>query len=395
MNTDMETLHILQLYWWALVSLLGALLVFLLFVQGGQTLLFGTAKNELQKRLLVSLLGHKWEITFTTLVTFGGAAFASFPLFYSTSFGGAYWLWLLILLLFVIQAVSYEYRNKNCNLFGKGGYDLFLFLNGAFGTILLGVAVGTLFSGGAYYMDKMNITSISNPTVSYWANDWRGLEAIVNPFNLLLGITVLFAARTLGLMYIAGIYGTINEKEVPQEKMLTEGYRPLAERAYQQLKVTGPAFVVLFVIFLAALFLATGYQADTQSGFISAVKYKYFLNIFSLVWPVVVLLVGVLLVLGGLAVALFFNNNVKLAKKAFYITGAGVVLAVWSILVCAAFNNTAYFPSTVSLQDSLTLSNSSSSLFTLTVMSYVSIAVPFVLWYIIVVWRKMRGVKGY
>ena len=391
----METLHILQLYWWALVSLLGALLVFLLFVQGGQTLLFGTAKNELQKRLLISLFGHKWEITFTTLVTFGGAAFASFPLFYSTSFGGAYWLWLLILFLFVIQAVSYEYRDKKSNLFGKGIYDLFLFLNGALGTILLGVAVGTLFSGGAYYMDKMNITSISNPTVSYWANDWRGLEAIVNPFNLLLGITVLFAARTLGLMYVAGTYGTIDEKEVPQEKMLNEGYRPLAERAYQQLKITGPAFVVLFVLFLAALFLSTGYESDAGTGLILAVKYKYFLNMFTLIWPLIILLAGVVLVLVGIVISLFLSKNAKLVRKAFYITGAGVVLAVWPILICAAFNNTAYFPSTVSLQDSLTLSNSSSSLFTLTVMSYVSIAVPFVLWYIIVVWRKMRGVKGY
>lgn len=390
----METLHILQLYWWALVSLLGALLVFLLFVQGGQTLLFGTAKNEIQKRLLISLLGHKWEITFTTLVTFGGAAFASFPLFYSTSFGGAYWLWLLILLLFVIQAVSYEYRNKKNNLFGTNGYDIFLFLNGALGTILLGVAVGTLFSGGAYYMDKMNITSLNNPTVSYWANDWRGLESIINPFNLLLGITVLFAARTLGMMYVSSIFGTLDEKEVPQTKLLSEGYAPLAERIHQQLKITGPTFVLLFVAFLLALFLRDGYEAG-DSGLITAVANKYLMNMLTMVWPVIILLTGVVLVLGGLCISIFKINKYGLYKKAFYITGAGVVLAVWAVLICAAFNNTAYFPSTVSIQDSLTLANSSSSLFTLKVMSYVSIAVPFVLWYIIIVWRKMRGIKGY
>ncbi|MEF9931748.1 MAG: cytochrome d ubiquinol oxidase subunit II, partial [Bacteroidales bacterium] len=183
----METLNFLQLYWWALVSLLGALLVFLLFVQGGQTLIYETAKTEKEKKFLIAVLGHKWEITFTTLVTFGGAAFASFPLFYSTSFGGAYWLWLSILFLFVVQAVSYEYRNKASNFLGAKTYDFFLFINGALGTILLGVAVGTLFSGGAYCMDKLNITEPSNPTISYWANDWMGLDAIVNPFNLLLG----------------------------------------------------------------------------------------------------------------------------------------------------------------------------------------------------------------
>ncbi|MEF9986323.1 MAG: cytochrome d ubiquinol oxidase subunit II [Bacteroidales bacterium] len=375
----METLNFLQLYWWALVSLLGALLVFLLFVQGGQTLIYETAKTEKEKKFLIAVLGHKWEITFTTLVTFGGAAFASFPLFYSTSFGGAYWLWLSILFLFVVQAVSYEYRNKASNFLGAKTYDFFLFINGALGTILLGVAVGTLFSGGAYCMDKLNITEPSNHTISYWANDWMGLDAIVNPFNLLLGFVVFFAARTLGLLFVK------NYKD--------ENLKDFNERVTIQLKVSGIAFVLFFVVFLLMLFLKTGYSVDYATGIISAVEYKYFFNFIELLWPLALLLIGVVLVLVGLAAAMFFTKTL-FAKRSFYITGAGVVLAVWPILICAAFNNTAYFPSLINLQDSLTLYNSSSSLFTLTVMAYVSLAIPFVLWYIIIVWRKMSGSKA-
>ena len=375
----METLYFLQHYWWAVVSLLGALLVFLLFVQGGQTLLFGTAASEDDKKAIISILGHKWEITFTTLVTFGGAAFASFPLFYSTSFGGAYWLWILILLLFVLQAVSYEFRSKASNLLGSRVYDLFLFLNGLFGTILLGVAVGTLFSGGAYAMDRLNITDTAAATVSYWTNDSMGLEAIANPFNLLLGIVVFLLARSLGLLYV------INQYSVSEER------RALVERCKVQLKVVPAACVLLFAVFLVALFLRTGYETDPATGYISAVKYKYFLNMWELVWPMILLLAGVVIVLAGLAGALFCKEGSFLSKNSFYITGAGAVLAVWAILICAAFNNTAYFPSTASLQDSLTLYNSSSSEFTLKVMAYVSIAVPFVLAYIVTVWRKMGG----
>lgn len=375
----METLYFLQHYWWAVVSLLGALLVFLLFVQGGQTLLFGTAASEDDKKAIISILGHKWEITFTTLVTFGGAAFASFPLFYSTSFGGAYWLWILILLLFVLQAVSYEFRSKASNLLGSRVYDLFLFLNGLFGTILLGVAVGTLFSGGAYAMDRLNITDTAAATVSYWTNDSMGLEAIANPFNLLLGIVVFLLARSLGLLYV------INQYSVSEER------RALVERCKVQLKVVPAAFVLLFVVFLVALFLRTGYETDPATGYISAVKYKYFLNMWELVCPMILLLAGVVIVLAGLAGALFCKEGSFLSKNSFYITGVGAVLAVWAILICAAFNNTVYFPSTASLQDSLTLYNSSSSEFTLKVMAYVSIAVPFVLAYIVTVWRKMGG----
>lgn len=244
----METLQFLQLYWWAVVSLLGALLVFLLFVQGGQTLIFSTASSDEQRNLLIGALGHKWELTFTTLVTFGGAAFASFPLFYSTSFGGAYWLWMSILFLFVLQAVSYEFRNKAANLLGTRTYDIFLFLNGVLGTILLGVAVGTLYSGGAYYMDKLNITDIQNTTISHWANGWMGLEAIAEPFNLLLGIVVFLAARTLGSLF------AINELDTA-----SQAGKELSARCRVQLKVTGIAFVLAFVAFLVMLFLRTGY----------------------------------------------------------------------------------------------------------------------------------------
>lgn len=377
----METLKFLQLYWWALISLLGALLVFMMFVQGGQTLLYNVAKTEEQKQRVISLLGHKWEITFTTLVTFGGAAFASFPLFYSTSFSGAYWLWMLILFLFVIQAVSYEFRNKQSNLLGKNCYDVFLFLNGSLGTILLGVAVATLFSGGAYYMDKMNITDLSSNVISRWANGWMGLDAIANPFNILLGLVLFFGTRTLGTLYL------LNSIESESDGQMKE----LSGRCNRSFKVSSILFVLLFVCFLVALLLRKGYGVDPSTGVISEVEYKYLFNMIELVWPLVILLAGVVLVLAGIGARLLGAKNSFLYRYGFYVTGFGTVLAVWPILICAAYNNTAYFPSLVSVQDSLTLYNSSSSLFTLKVMSYVSLAIPFVVAYIAVVWKKMSN----
>lgn len=380
----MEAINIFQHYWWALVALLGAILVFLMFVQGGQTMLFGTAKTEAEKRFILTIMGHKWEITFTTLVVFGGAAFASFPLFYSTSFGGAYWLWLAILFLFVVQAVSYEFRSRGNNLLGNGTYDIFLFLNGLLGTFLIGVAVATFFSGGPFYMDKANITDIQNPTVSYWANSWLGLDQIAKPFNILLGFVVLLAARTLGFLYI--------QNTLPDNIVNPNGGKDstseFKRRVHLQLVVNGIAFVLLFVLFLIVLCLRTGYEVNPITGFISPVKYKYFFNFVELVWPLIVLLIGVVLVLIGLVYGMFIKNS-KISKASFYIVGLGVVLAVWPILICAAFNNTAYFHSTVSLQDSLTLYNSSSSLFTLRVMAYVSILIPFVIAYIAYAWKKM------
>ncbi|HBG23866.1 MAG: cytochrome C oxidase assembly protein [Bacteroidetes bacterium GWF2_41_61] len=365
-------LYFLQHYWWLLVSLLGAILVFLMFVQGGQSLLFGIAKNNDEKTLLINALGHKWELTFTTLVTFGGAIFASFPLYYSTSFGGAYWLWMAILFLFVIQAVSFEYRGKAGNLLGAKSYETFLFLNGLLGTILIGVAVGTFFTGGSFVMNKMSITNIANPVISHWTNGWHGLDAIAVPFNLLMGIVVYLAARTLGLLYVI--------KQIDLDS--------LVKKAKVQIKVTGVAFVLGFVALLAALFTMTGYSVSPENGLISPVRYKYFFNMVELIWPAIMLVTGVVLVLAGIGTALFFKG-----KNSFFLTGGGVVLAVWSILICAAFNNTAFFVSNIDIQQSLTLYNSSSSEFTLKVMAYVSLFIPFVLGYVIFVWRSLTKTK--
>ena len=407
----MTTYHFLQLYWWAMVSLLGALLVFLMFVQGGQTLLYGTAKNENQRNLLLTIFGHKWEITFTTLITFGGAAFASFPLFYSTSFGGAYWLWILILLVFVVQAFSYEFRNKEHNLLGKRAYDALLMINGWLGTILLGVAVGSFFTGANFNVDKMNITIQSANVISYWTNDWKGLELICNPINILLGVTVLFAARTLGFLY------TINQCR----RIGGEDAEQLAQRANVQLKISALGFVVLFVVFVYDLFMIQGYRVNVAdavnvtggqpgaSGHIIPEAHVYLHNMLQVPWIMVLLLVGVIMVLAGLAGAIFCtqgrcalckkcgidpSSQCPFNKHAFYVVGFGVVFAVWAILLSAGFNDTAYYPSLFDPQNSLTLYNSSSSLYTLKVMAYVSIAVPFVVWYIAYVWYKMNANKG-
>ncbi|MCL1973631.1 MAG: cytochrome d ubiquinol oxidase subunit II [Bacteroidetes bacterium] len=359
------TISFLQHYWWALVSLLGALLVFLLFVQGGQSLIWVTAKNSQQRSLLVNLLGHKWELTFTTLVTFGGAIFASFPLYYSTSFGGAYWLWITILLLFVIQAVSYEFRSKAGNLLGQKTYDGFLFLNGLLGTVLLGVAVGTFFTGGAFIMDKTALVHTGGPVISKWANGWHGLDALAHPFNLLMGVGVYAAACTMALLF------TIQSIDDAAYKA----------RALKQLRVVGTVFVLGFVVLLVYLFCLTGYRADPVTGHVTPQTHIYLHNMLELVWPAVILLLGVVLVLWGLGCA-FFEKG----KYNYWITSIGVVLAVFPLLICAAFNNTAYFASTVDPHYSLTLVNSSSSIFTLKVMSYVSLLIPFVLAYIAYVW---------
>ncbi|MDD4656952.1 MAG: cytochrome d ubiquinol oxidase subunit II [Bacteroidales bacterium] len=365
-------LYTLQHYWWLVVSLLAALLVFLMFVQGGQSLLFGIVKSEKEKTLLINALGHKWELTFTTLVTFGGGIFASFPLYYSTSFGGAYWLWMAILFLFIVQAVSFEYRGKAGNLLGSRTYEIFLFLNGFLGSLLLGVAVGSFFTGGSFLMDKMNITDLNLQVISQWTNPWHGLELITVPFNLLMGIVVYLAARTLGLLYVI--------KRIDSDTIVP--------KAKTQLKVTGVAFVLGFVGLLIALFTMTGYSVNVENGIISPVKYKYFFNMTHLIWPAVMLIVGVVLVLIGIGSALFSKG-----KYSFFVTGGGVVLAVWSILICAAFNNTAFFVSNVNIQQSLTLYNSSSSEFTLKIMFYASLFIPFVIAYITYVWKALSKTK--
>ena len=378
----MTTYHFLQLYWWAIVSILGAALVFLMFVQGGQTLLGGVAKRDDEKKLLLGILGHKWELTFTTLVTFGGAAFASFPLFYSTSFGGAYWLWIIILLSFVIQSFSYEFRSKEKNLLGKKTYELFLMLNGIVGTILIGVAVATFISGGNYAMDKMNLTVPSSNIVSYWTNNYRGLELIFKPFNLLLGLVVFLAARTLGLLYVYN----------QTSKMEGDTASDIASRCQSKLKVTGVGFVLFFVAFVVCMLLQTGYRVDVSSPLFNGVDgplmeepYAYLHNLLKFPWITAVFLIGVVLVLTGLLRAIFKG------KSAFYVTGLGVFLAVAGLLLCIGWGDLAYFHSLNDIQSSLTLYNSSSSLYTLKTMAWVSLAVPFVILYIGYVWKKMTA----
>ncbi|MBQ6310663.1 MAG: cytochrome d ubiquinol oxidase subunit II [Bacteroidales bacterium] len=378
----MTTYHFLQLYWWAIVSILGAALVFLMFVQGGQSLLWGVAKRDDEKKLLLGILGHKWELTFTTLVTFGGAAFASFPLFYSTSFGGAYWLWIIILLSFVIQSFSYEFRSKEKNLLGKKTYELFLMLNGIVGTILIGVAVATFISGGNYAMDKMNLTVPSSNIVSYWSNNYRGLELIFKPFNLLLGLVVFLAARTLGLLYVYN----------QTSKMEGDTASDIASRCQSKLKVTGVGFVLFFVAFVVCMLLQTGYRVDVSSPLFNGVDgplmgepYAYLHNLLKFPWITAVFLIGVVLVLAGLFRAIFKG------KSAFYVTGLGVFLAVAGLLLCIGWGDLAYFHSLNDIQSSLTLYNSSSSLYTLKTMAWVSLAVPFVILYIGYVWKKMTA----
>lgn len=366
----MDTLYFLQHYWWALVSILGAALVFLLFVQGMQGLLLHTASGENEKDLIVKYAGHKWEITFTTLVTFGGAAFASFPLFYSTSFGGAYWLWTCILLLFVIQAFSFEYRNDAGNIFGKRTFETFLFLNGAAGTFLLGVAVATFFTGGAFTVDKAAIADSASPAISGWANGWHGLDALAKPVNLLLGLVVFLAARTLGLLYL------LTKPDIGD----------FAEKCRKRLHFSAPAFVLAFISFVLCIMLRTGYGTDPETGVVFPERFKYLHNMMQCPWIAFIFLAGVAAVLAGL-IRQFMQKG---EKHNFYIVGAGTFLAVCALLLCTAFNKTAYYVSTVDIQDSLTLSNSSSSLFTLKVMAYVSIAIPFVAAYIVWMWRKMK-----
>jgi len=354
----------LQQYWWIIVSLLGALFVFLTFVQGGQTLIYTIGKTETERSLLVNTLGRKWEFTFTTLVTFGGAFFASFPLFYATSFGGAYWVWMAILFFFVIQAVSYEYRKKPANFLGARTYEIFLVLNGAFGTILVGTAVGTFFNGAMFSLNDMN-----NVT---WETPFRGLEAVLTFHNVALGLAVFFLARVLGALYF------INSVEDEN----------IYERSKKQILINAIPFLVFFLYFLIALLLKAGYAYDTATGTVSMEDFKYLHNLLAMPVVTLVLLVGVVGVLWGIYSTLFRNS-----QKGIWCAGGGTVLTVWMLLLIAGFNNTAFYPSNFDLQSSLTIQNASSSHFTLTAMSYVSLFVPFVLGYIWWFWRAMNSKK--
>lgn len=359
----------LQHYWWFLVSLLGALLVFLMFVQGANTLIFTLGKTENERRLVVNSTGRKWEFTFTTLVTFGGAFFASFPLFYSTSFGGAYWLWMIILFSFVIQAVSYEFQNKLGNLLGARTFQAFLIINGVLGPVLLGGAVATFFNGSNFIVDKGNITSMVQPVISRWANASHGLDALLDIWNVVLGVAVFFLARVLGLLYI------INNVE----------HDNIVTRARKQLGLNTAVFLAFFFSFLVHLLLKDGFAYDPQTGLIFIESYKYLHNLLSMWYLTLVLLVGVVSLLYGIARTLFSADF----KYGIWFGGVGVVLVVLVLLLCAGWNNTAYYPSNADLQSSLTIANSSGSVFTLTAMSVVSLLIPFVLVYIFAAWRAI------
>ena len=357
----------LQQYWWMIVSLLGALLVFLLFVQGGQTLIYRLGKNETERTILINALGRKWEFTFTTLVTFGGAFFASFPLFYSTSFGGAYWVWMIILFAFVIQAVSYEYRRKPNNFLGHRTYETFLFINGALGTILLGAAVSTFFTGSQFSVNENNFSQWELPT--------HGLEAALNVQNLALGLAVFFLSRILALLYF---FKNVNNSEI-------------IERGKKQLVIETIPFLVAFLTFAIILVLKNGFAVDPATGTVFMEPHKYLHNLIQMPVVGILFLLGVVLVLFGiLRVITCFKTC---SDKGIWFTGTGTVLTVFSLFLVAGFNNTAYYPSTFNLQNSLTIQNSSSSHYTLTAMSYVSLLVPFVLAYIVYTWRAINKKK--
>ncbi len=365
----MDTTYIfLQHYWWLIISLLGALLVFLLFVQGGQSLLFTIGKTELQQKMLVNSTGRKWHFTFTTLVTFGGAFFASFPLFYSTSFSGAYWVWYLILLCFVIQAVSYEFQAAKGNLLGKKVYQIFLIINGVVGPILLGTAVGTFFHGAEFIVAKEQLTDIAMPVISKWANPLHGLEAAFVIWNLFLGLAVFFLSRVIALLYFIN---NINNDV-------------LEARCRKQLLPEAVLFLVFFLTFFVHLLLTEGFALNPDTGEIFMQSNKYLQNFLQMPIVLVVFLIGVLALLFGI-----YQGLLTKSKKGIWFAGAGSVLAVLGLLLVAGWNNTAYYPSVADLQSSLTIFNSSSSKFTLTVMAYVTILIPFVLAYIYYAWRAL------
>jgi cytochrome d ubiquinol oxidase subunit II len=365
----MTELELLQSYWWLLISVLGAALVFMLFVQGGQSML-RCGLDEAQRQLVVNALGRKWELTFTTLVVFGGAFFASFPLFYSTSFGGAYWLWMLILISFVLQAVSYEFRRKHGNLYGTAVYDSFLMFNGLAGCVLLGVAVGTFFAGGEFTITKTNILDGGSPVISQWSST-HGLEAIVNPQCLLLGITVFFLARTQAAAYFINCIKDSAEFEAKMRKKVL---------------VNGVIFAVLFVAFVVTLLLSSGVTATGDGGF-EVTEYAYTVNLTKMWWFGLLFVIGVVMVLYAILRTAFD----KKWRCGIWYSGIGTVLVVITLFAIAGYNSTAYLPSVTDINSSLTIANSSSSLFTLKVMSIVSIITPFVIAYIVYVWSKMNA----
>ena len=362
----------LQHYWWFIVSLLGALLVFLMFVQGANSMVFSLGHSDEERRVVVNSTGRKWEITFTTLVTFGGAFFASFPLFYSTSFGGAYWLWMIILFSFVLQAVSYEFQNKLGNILGTHTFQWMLVANGIIGPLLLGGAVATFFNGSNFVVDKGNLTSFQ-PVISHWANASYGLDALLDPWNLVFGLAVFFLARILGTLYIIN---NVDDENI---------------RSRSSVRLVGCTitFLIFFLAFLVRTLLKEGFAVDPSTGLIVMEPMKYLHNLIAM-WPLlIVFAVGVVLLLYGVGRTIVSKTYIK----GIWPAGIGVVLAVLALLLCAGWNNTAFYPSNADLQSSLTIANSCSSEFTLRTMFYVSLLVPFVVAYIAYVWYAMDKEK--
>ena len=369
----MITYSFLQQYWWFIISLLGGILVFLLFVQGANTMIFSLGKSAEERRLIINSTGRKWEFTFTTLVTFGGAFFASFPLFYSTSFGGAYWLWMLILFSFVIQAVSYEFQNKLGNFLGAKTFQVCLIINGIVGPLLLGGAVATFFDGSNFVVDKMNITNSLQPVISRWANASCGLDALLDVFNLLLGIAVLFLARVLGVLYMVNnISDDVLQKRMRRSLVWNAGL-----------------FLVFFLAFFIHVLLKDGFAYDASTGVVFMAELKYLHNLLEQPSVLVLLLLGVVLLLTGIVRTVLSSHF----NKGIWWSGIGTVLAVTALFLMAGWNDTAYYPSNADLQSSLTIANSCSSEFTLSTMAVVSLLVPFVLAYIYYAWRSIDSKK--
>lgn len=364
----MITYEFLQQYWWFLISLLGGLLVFLMFVQGGNALIFFAGKKEHERQLIVNSTGRKWELTFTTLVTFGGAFFASFPLFYSTSFGGAYWVWILILITFVFQAVSYEFQSKAGNILGKNTFRLFLTLNGFLAPLLIGTAVGTFFTGSAFTVNKNAVGDAIMPTISQWTNAWHGLEAVTNPFNVAFGLMVMLLAVSLGALYM--INNISNEE--------------LSKRLRKSLLVSFTGFLVIFLFVVYNLFTMEGF-AVIENGIITMQEGKYLTNIIDMPVVLGMFLTGAVLLVAGVVLTLIKHTF----TRGIWPSAIGTVMAVMAIFMIAGYNGTAYYPSVADLQSSLTLANSCSSEFTLKTMAIVSLIIPFVVAYIAYFWHKM------
>ena len=368
----MFTYSFLQHYWWFLISLIAGIFAFLLFVQGGQSMLFSLSKTKDEKQLITNVLGRKWHYTFTTLVVFGGAFFASFPLFYSTSFGGAYWVWMAILFCFTLQAVSYEFQSMPGNTYGKTTYKTFLLINGVLGTFLVGVALATFFTGSEFTMSKGNIAGVGSvgPIISQWQNPWHGLEALLNLRNLALGFTVLFLARTMAILYF------INRLDHPV----------LQKRSHKYLLYNSIPFVVFFLVFVIWTFVSEGFAVNPETNEVYMESMKYLNNFLAMPILFVVFVVGVLLVLYGIIISLLKPKY----RKGIWFAGPGAILTVTMLIFITGVNNTAFYPSVTDLQSSLTVQNSSSSEFTLNAMAWVSLFIPIVIAYIIYAWRALE-----